>query len=328
LKRLLALCGLSIALYVLVFGAVVDRPLSLGMLRLEILQKTARLKAMPSPKLVILAGSNGPYSHSCVIIGAMLNLPCENAGIAVGIGLDELFLRYAPYLHRGDILYLPMETEQYTMSRAQNRAGADAGMLLRHDRWLLAKLPTARVLGALFCCNLADLLESAAEMPIAAARLIDPAALLAREYNAQGDRIDTPLNHADKALLAMPARPAATAAAITHGDGARLIARFVATETARGVIVIGGLPTDFQDVQLPAASIAAIAQIYRTNGGSFVMLANHSEYPRADFFDSEDHLAAPFQAIHSAAIGRLLISALHLATPAAVKARVASLPAP
>ena len=72
--------------------------MSLGLLRLELAQKTARLAALPSPKLVILAGSNGPYSHSCVVMGAMLNMPCENAGIAVGIGLDYLFARWKPLL--------------------------------------------------------------------------------------------------------------------------------------------------------------------------------------------------------------------------------------
>jgi hypothetical protein len=72
------------------FGCVLQRPLTLGLLNLEILEKTSRLETMPQPKLVILAGSNGPYSHSCAVIGDMLNLPCENAGIAVGIGLDVI----------------------------------------------------------------------------------------------------------------------------------------------------------------------------------------------------------------------------------------------
>jgi len=76
--RLLKLCGLSLLIYLMVFSVVVDRPLSLGVLRLELLQKTARLAALPSPKLVILAGSNGPYSHSCVVLSAMLK--CGHCG--------------------------------------------------------------------------------------------------------------------------------------------------------------------------------------------------------------------------------------------------------
>jgi hypothetical protein len=297
-------------LYAMVFAAFADRPLSLGVLRLEILQKTARLAALPSPKIVILAGSNGPYSHSCVIIGAALNMPCENAGIAVGIGLDELFLRYAPYLHAGDVVYMPMETAQYVLMRAQIRAGGDTGILVRHDRWLLARLPADRALGAVFCCNLADLMESLAEMPIALAGLIDPYKVLEAEYNVQGDRINTPVANADKALLAMPVRPAPGAGTIRDGYGAAAIARFVAAEAAAGVIVIGGLPTDFQDVNIPPTTVQAIADIYTKNGGVFVALPNRSEYPRSDFYDSEDHLAAPYQAAHSAAVARLLAKVL------------------
>jgi hypothetical protein len=294
-----------------VFAFAVDRPLSLGVLRLEIVQKTKQLSVLPSPKLVILAGSNGPFSHSCAVIGAMLNLPCENAGIAVGIGVDDLFARYAPYLHAGDVLYMPMETAQYTITRAENRAGADDGILLRHDRTMLLHLPADRLMGAAFCCTLSDLLESAAEMPIARAGLIKPATLLNQEYNSQGDRINATRATADQDLLKMPARPAPDAAGIQNGHGAKLISQFVAAQTAQGVIVIGGLSTDFNDAKLPAATIQAISKIYTSNGGIFLTLPNHSQYPRADFYDSEDHLAQPCQFRHSIAIAHLLAAALH-----------------
>jgi hypothetical protein len=37
---------------------------------------------------------------------------------------------------------------------------------------------------------------------------------------------------------------------------------------------------------------------------------NLSEYPRADFFDSEDHLAQPCQYLHSLAVAELIAGAL------------------
>ena len=310
MKRLLLCCAASVALYIAVFGFLIDRPLSLGLLRLEILQKSARLAALPSPKLVILAGSNGPYSHSCAVLGPMLGLPCENAGIAVGIGLDQLFLRYGPDLQTGDVVYLPMELEQYTATPASVRGGADAGMLLRRDKALLARLPAGRVLGALFCCTLADFLEGVAEMPIAAAGLIRPRRMLAQQYDVQGDRIGTTLASADAALLRQPVAPAPAAAAIANGYGATLIRRFVRAETGRGVIMIGGLPTQFQDVVLPAATIAAVRWVYF--GGGFLRLPNDSQYPRTDFYDSKDHLAQPCQAAHSIVLGGALAGELHL----------------
>ncbi len=306
MRRLIALAALSVALYVALFGFIVDRPLSVGLLRLEMAQKTARLAALPSPKLVILAGSNGPYSHSCVVFSAMLDMPCENAGIAVGIGLDELFARYAPYLRRGDVLYMPMELEQYTASRAAYRAGADGAILLRHDRRLLAGLAPGRVLGAVFCCSLGDLLQAAAEMPVAAIGLVRPAALLARQYNAMGDRIGTTLASADRQITSLPVGAAPDAQAIADGYGARLIGGFVAAMTARGVTVIGGLPTQFEDVALPDATLAAVRQVYTGHGGSFMALPNRSEYPRVDFYDGKDHLAQPCQFEHSMLVAAAL----------------------
>jgi hypothetical protein len=181
------MCGLSLLLYWIVFGVFVNEPLSLGLLRLELLQKSARLAALPSPKLVILAGSNGPYSHSCVVMSAVLNMPCENAGIAVGIGLDEIFIRYEPNLHKGDVVYMPMEVQQYTATASTYRAAVDGAFLLRNDRNVLAALPLPRIIGAAFCCNLADIAEALAEMLIIQRGGIDPTQLLDKQYNLQGD---------------------------------------------------------------------------------------------------------------------------------------------
>ena len=323
MRRIITFCTLSVVLYVIVFAGLIDRPLSLGLLRLEMMQKTARLAALPSPTLVILAGSNGPYSHSCAVIGAMLNMPCENAGIAVGIGLDDLFTRYAPLLHRGDVLYMPMELQQYTATRAQYRAGADGEFLVRHDRWVLAQLPPDRILGAVFCCNLGDFLESLAEMPLAHAGVIDPQHLLASEYNSQGDRIDNSLAEADPALLRHSPRPEPSTSEIANSYGTALITRLVAQEAARKVVVIGGLPTDFASAVITTPEINAVAAIYTANGGSFALLPNHSLYPAADFFNSEDHLAQPCQYRHSIAIayalGHLLLRPVQPAVAASTR---------
>ncbi|MDE2240642.1 MAG: hypothetical protein KGJ73_12045, partial [Rhodospirillales bacterium] len=206
MKRLLICAAASVALYLVLFGMALERPLSLGPLQLEMTQKEARLATLPSPKLVILAGSNGPYSHSCAVMGPMLGMPCENAGIAVGIGLDEIFARYAPTLHAGDVVYMPMELEQYAMTRAQYRALVDGALILRHDPAMLWHLPLGRDLGAMFCCTLADGLEAVAEMPLAELGIRNGAQMLAAEYDVQGDRVDNDLAGADKALLSGPTR--------------------------------------------------------------------------------------------------------------------------
>jgi len=311
MHRILLSCAGSLLLYLIVFGALVDRPLSLGLLGQEILQKSAALAAMPSPKIVILAGSTGPYSHSCLVIGEMLNLPCENAGIAVGIGLDEIFARDAPLLHPGDVIYMPMELSQYTQTRAQYRSAADAGLLLRDDSRLLAELPAGRALGAIFCCNLADLVEAAVEMPLAWSGRINPHKLLLSEYNSQGDRIDNLAAAADMELLRHPTRPELPASAITGGYGASLISQFVRQETARHIMVIGGLPTDYATAPLGGQTVNALASIYVENGGAFQSLSNHSLYPVQDFLNGEGHLVQSCQMMHSELVAEMLGTYLH-----------------
>lgn len=311
MRRLFCAALASLALYVAVFALVLDRPLSLGLLRLEMRQKLARGARLRSPKLVILAGSNAPFSHSCRVIGEMLALPCENGGVAVGIGLDELFRRWLPLLHRGDIVYLPMEVQQYGVSRAANRMDVDGAMLLRHDRSLLWKLGPGRILGAAFGNTLPDGLEALAEMLARAAGIGHLRARLAAQFDRQGDRINTGFATADPLFLAGLRRTEPPAATIARGYGTVLIGRFVRAATARGVTVVGGLPTDFADVVLPAADIAAIRAVYRGHGGGFLELANLSRYPRADFYDSEDHLAQPCQYVHSLAVARGLAVVLH-----------------
>jgi hypothetical protein len=282
------------------------RPLSLGDLEFEIQDKTTRMARLPTPKLVILAGSNGPYSHSCAVIGAILNLPCENAGIAVGIGLDDLFAIYDPDLHPGDVVYMPLETAQYILTRWQNDVGPDGPILLRLNGADLRRFPPDRILGAIFSISFLDIVESMVEIPLAGAGTLSASKLIETEYNNLGDRIGTSLATSNQSILAHASRQEPDGAAISEGYGSSLVRQFVAKETHKGIAVIGGLPTDFQTVPLPADAIAAIRAIFVENGGRFVVLSNLSRYPRADFYDSEDHLAQPCQYKQSIAIAGLL----------------------
>ncbi len=86
MRRILISCMLSLVIYGLAFGLLLDRPLTLGVLREHIDANLDRGAAITGPKLVILAGSNGPYSHRCEMIGPLVGRPCINAGVAVGVG--------------------------------------------------------------------------------------------------------------------------------------------------------------------------------------------------------------------------------------------------
>ena len=121
MRALLTVCLLSVGIYLTGATMLLDRPLTHGLLMAALNAKLAAGAAIVGPKLVILAGSNGPYSHRCEIMEPIIARPCMNAGVAVGIGLDYLFARWDALLRPGDAVYLPMEPAQYTARRSGRR---------------------------------------------------------------------------------------------------------------------------------------------------------------------------------------------------------------
>lgn len=303
-----ASCLASLLLYITLFGAVLDRPLTLGMLHQALEARLARAAAIREPKLVILAGSNGPYSHRCETMEPILHMPCINGGVAVGVGLDYLFARWKPLLHAADTVYLPMEEAQYVRSRVATMVGPDAAIMLRYDRATLLKLPPDRWAGALFAFGLRDAVMAPIEMALVAAHFHDPRPAVEGSSNVWGDHVGhtAALGRANQAALTADRPWHATAGEIRTGYGTRLISRFIAWARAHRVHVVGGLPTEFADSPMPDATLAAIRDTYRSRGAVFLELPDHSEYPRSAFFDSPDHLNEQWQIIHSVAVAEAL----------------------
>jgi len=312
MRRLLLCCASSLAIYLLLFAGILDRPLTLGALQARIDANLARGQQIEGPKLVIIAGSNGPYSHRCETIEPILGLPCVNAGVAVGVGLDYLFARWETQLHKGDIVYLPLEEAQYARQHASAALGPDAAIMLRHDRTTLAAMPWHRITAAVFTGDLRGLVMSMIEMTLNHDGFHDPRASLTGTVNAWGDHVGhTPaLGQPNQDVLArfMPYHP--DGAQITNGYGSTLIARFLDTARARGITVIGGLPTGFADSPIAAEALDAIRTLYRAHATPFLALPNLSRYPRTAFFDSADHLNEQAQQTHSVAVANALAAML------------------
>ena len=308
MRRLACACAASLLLYAAVFAVLLDRPLSLGFLRAQIEAKLARGAAVASPKLVILAGSNGPYSHRCETIEPLLHRPCVNGGVAVGIGLDYLFTRWEPLLHPGDVVYLPLEEDQYTRSRAATAVGPDAAIMLRHDWATLVRLAPDRWLGALFAADLRGALSSLIEMGLVATRFHDPRGETTGSMNEWGDHVG---HTVALASLSVPVLAAVnplhvSAAQVRAGDGTAMVVDFLAWALAHQVRVVGGLPTGFADAPIPDATVAAIAAVFSAHGGCFLLLPNRSRYPRSAFFDTPEHLNEPAQIAHSRTVAMAL----------------------
>ncbi len=308
-RRVLLPCLLSLLLYAVVFGVLLERPLSLGMFRDRIDATLARGAAIEGPKLVIIAGSNGPYSHRCETMEPFLGHACVNAGVAVGIGLDYLFARWRPLLRPGDIVYLPLEEAQFTRSRAAATLGPDAAIMFRHDRATLALLPPDRLLGAAFSFDLRAALMSLIETGPVRAGFRDPRAAAVGSVNAWGDHVGhtAALGEANAARLARIMPFHETAAGVASGDGSALVRDFVLWAGAHGVRVVGGLPAGFADSPVPEDTRAAIRAVFTEAGARFIDLADRARYPRAAFFDTPDHLNEAAQIAHSQLIAAALV---------------------
>lgn len=335
MRRLLLACLGSLLLYSGLFALVLDRPLTLGAVRARLDADVARGRSLHDRKLVIIAGSNGPYSHRCQIIEPLLRLSCVNAGVAVGIGLDYLFTRWKPLLHPGDVVYLPLEEAQYARPRTMTELGPDAAIMLRHDRATLATMPWHRIATALFTGDLRGIVMSVIEMTLRADDFHDPRAAVTGTFNAWGDHVGhtAALGAPNQPMLAtfVPYHPSGVQ--IARGWGSTEVAAFLDWARAHGVLAIGGLPTGFIDSPIRPGALAAIRALYRRHGARFMALPNGSRYPRSDFFDTADHLNEAAQIRHSIAVAHALAPLL-AAAPGAPAPTVtaptvtASLPAP
>jgi hypothetical protein len=309
MRRILTACGASLLLYSALFAFVLDRPLTLGALHARIEANLAHGTAIAEPKLVILAGSNGPYSHRCETIEPIIGRPCVNAGVAVGVGLDYLFARWKPLLHPGDIVYLPLEETQYARVRATAALGPDAAIMLRHDRTTLAAMPVQRQIAVMFASDLRGAIMSLIETALAGTSFHDPREAVTGSTNTQGDHIGhtAALGAANQAVLAASVPHHPTADQIRAGYGTSLVAEFLRWANDHGVRVIGGLPTGFTDSPIDPDSLAAIRAIYHDQQAGFLELSNQSRYPRNAFFDTADHLSEAAQIRHSVAVARALV---------------------
>lgn len=323
MTRLIVSCLVSLVVYGAAFCFWLDRPLSLGQPRAQLDAKLARGAAITGPKLVILAGSNGPYSHRCETIEPILGMPCVNAGVAVGIGLDYLFARWEPLLHPGDAVYLPLEEAQYAVSLPTSGLGPDAAIMARHDWATLSRLPPPRWLSAMFAFDLRAAVMSLIETGLVSGGFHDPRAEAVGSMNAWGDHVGhtQAMAASNREVLARMAPVHATAAQVRTQAASLQIPAFLAWAEQHRVRVIGGLPTGFDDSPIPAETLVAIHELFESHGASFLDPPNHARYPRRDFFDTAEHLHETAQIVHSRAIAEALRSMLS-ATIAAAGSRL------
>ena len=77
------------------------------------IDKHALLKQMPSPKIVIIGGSNVALSIDGALLEHELGLPTVNMGLHGGLGLRYMLNEVKPYLGKGDVIVIVPEYQQF-----------------------------------------------------------------------------------------------------------------------------------------------------------------------------------------------------------------------
>jgi hypothetical protein len=316
LATLIAALVASLGLYLATFS-VVNRPLTVGGVWNTVQQKISYAQSLGHPKLAIWAGSNGRYSHRCQYFTEATGLPCINLSMAVGIGIDFQLLMFEPLLQAGDVLYVPLEYNQYAIERDEMEGGAENIALVQHAHGLLWSMGLARTARAWGYFDLPFLIHGVIES------ILNSKGFQRREgvdsMTPQGDQ------RSHTAKLGLPYRqllqssrfdppqiPGQSRALSVLGD-------FLDRMHARGVRVIGGLPTTPDGVQINEPLIAQLRGFFQQHGQDFLVLPNRSQYPLDCFFDSLYHLNEGCQIEHSNLVGQAISAQAALASGRALK---------
>ena len=305
---LLGACAVSLLAYLFVFGFVVSRPLVVDQIRDFMDRKLAYARATPHPKIFVVAGSNARFSHSCAVLELALKRPCVNMGIAGDVALDWTLDNVRRQLAAGDLVYMPIEYDLYSRTRERLMTGMDAAYRFRHDKKSLLSRGPEGVARAAFMFSLPTLVQSVGEMALKSAGIrrrfnpdtMDKEGDETGHDGAKAGPYGAIIRHTD-AILPDPRN------LLDNPDGSQaVIADFLDWCRSHRVAVVGGLPTVFDDKPVPDAAIARLSAFYTRHGARFVALADRSQYPRADFYDSGYHLRQSAQEHHT----RLLAEAL------------------
>lgn len=304
LSTLCALIALSIALFVAVFSFV-HRPLVVGEIQKQLDYKQAYARSLASPKLVIFAGSNGRYSHRCEVMTQILGMPCVNASVGIGIGLDFQLAQWRPLLRAGDLVYMPLEYSQYRVSTPEMQGGLQNALLVHSHRDTLWSLDARRIAAAYGSFDLPFLIQGAFEMAL------DRHGFRRRSstdsLTLQGDE----RGHTASAGIAYAAllrnSRAESSAVPAQTDAIDVVSAFLQQLREAGVRVVGGLPTVPDSVGVDASDVDRVRRIYEDAGQQFIVLPNRSRYPLDCFFDSLYHLNEGCQKAHSAALSQAFL---------------------
>jgi hypothetical protein len=288
--------------YLFMFVFVVHRPLTIDDLARYGARKLSILATTPAPRIVIFAGSNGRFSHSCAQITADTGINCVNLSNTASLSLKYQLDAYVDLFRPGDLVYLPLEyrTRAYF---DPDHVGDESFYLMYNDpRRMLRVYGWRGIIKAGFGFGPRYVITGLGEMALNDAGVSRRFSLAT--LDSQGDETGHDATKAAQYRESNTAWPRMTVDAGVYADPRYWddLTRELKRLRAHGVIIVGGLPTTFDDTIIPPDVVPFLTRYYAAAGGCFVSLPNRSLYPRADFYDTNYHLMESWQHVHSRAL--------------------------
>ena len=268
--------------------------------------KYGRLKALEGkPKVVILAGSNGRYSHSAKEIGRALGMNAVNLSVSANVSLDWQLDEMKKYLSSGDIVIMPLEFGSYNRSKKSSYSAEESLAMLMFDKDRYGDFPLERKIRTFARADFQHLSNSIVE------NIMTMAGMERREdeQNEYGDQINHTKEKAKdyEAYLNDSAKKDVDDTLDKDSFTAKKIADFLRWAKEHGIVVFGAYPTMPDTWKVPEKLLDDVKNLYISNGQRFINTDNRSKYPIGAFYDTPLHLNEENQIRHSKAMAADII---------------------
>lgn len=298
LKNLLLGILISIVAYISVFCFFVKKPILYGELDSMITRKYNNLKRINGKKFVILAGSNGRYSHSAKIIGKHLNMEAANLSITASISLDWQLELLKRQLKSGDVVYLPLEPHNYSATEKASARCTEGIYCLMYNKKEWLKMSYSKKYYTFCNADLFLIFEDILERAMLLANVKHRDKL----QNQFGDEIGHTIERAKEYSTYINATKENNPYKNTIDTNAysmKKLSAFLTWASNNNIRVFGGLPTLINTIKIPKNYINELEKFYQIHKQKFIVLDNNSQYENKWIYDTIFHLNIDGQKLHS-----------------------------
>ena len=301
---------LSLLVYVVLFSFIFRKPLTLGVWSKVYDKKRNYSDTVgKQKKIIIVAGSNGIFSHRCSEIETLVGIKCLNASSGALNRIDFILEKSKEFVNPGDIVILPLEYNFYTLNEREIMyASAGNNYIAQYERKYLYKMGSENILPILFSFDFQYLFSSVVEIGLNAYGVqrrfgVDT-------VNENGDMInhtkEKGIHYKDYVRSLQQIMPSGKMLGETVFASQTVIETYLTWLNENRVMAFGSFPTTFNDKKNNPRVLMKIKSLYHSAGAKFIETDNESQYGRDCFYDTGYHLNEECQLIHSRKIAYYL----------------------